>query len=344
MREIIMMLKKMVPDGVIELERRYEILKGIERLQPIGRRKLATELALPERILRSETEFLKDAGFILVSSAGMTITSEGTKLIDGLGDLMSQLNGMKELQHAVEEILSGVKVIVVAGDTDENENVKADIGKEAAKVLVSTLNDEDKIAITGGTTVSHMVGELKPISTKGPKDILVLPARGGLGTRMEYQANTLASSLAKKLNGGYQLLNVPDQLSRKALESVQNEPEINAYKASLSNVNRIVFGIGDATRMAARRKLSEQLTDFLHRKKAVAEAFGYYFNEEGEIIYRSRTIGISLEQIKGHNAIALAGGRSKGKAIYAIKKYLRGGYLIIDEGAAREILALHDRG
>lgn len=342
MQQIISMLNKMIPEGMQDLENRYEILKGIERYQPIGRRKLATEVNMPERILRSETEYLKDAGFILVSSSGMTMTQEGNKILYDLGDFMRLLNGMKELQGVVEEILSGIQVIVVPGNTDIDESIKNDIGKEAGRVLVSNLKQGNSIAITGGTTVSSMVSALKHV-VNAPKDIQVLPARGGVGTRMEYQANTLASSLAEKLNGGYQILNVPDQLSRKALESFQNEPQINAYKASLSNVTYIVFGIGDATKMAARRNLSAQLTDYLMRKNAVAEAFGYYFNEEGDIVYRSRTIGISLEQIKGQNAIAVAGGHSKGKAIYAIRKYLTGGYLIIDEGAAREIIKLHNK-
>ncbi|WP_105615133.1 sugar-binding transcriptional regulator [Vallitalea okinawensis] len=339
MHDIFGLLKKIVPNGVIELERRYEILKGVGRYQPIGRRKLATTLELPERILRSDTEFLKDGGFIEVSGSGMTITREGEKLLDGLSEIISSLKGMKDLETKLRDLLEDVKVIVVEGNADISDDAKGDIGKAAAAVLLNSLKDNDIIAITGGTTVAHMVEQCKE-DVNSNHDILVIPARGGLGTRVEYQANILASTLAKKLNGSYKLLNVPDHLSRKALESVQKEPEIDAIKRYLNNPNAIVFGIGDAIKLANQRKLSDTLIDFLKRKEAVAEAFGYYFNEQGQIVYRSRTIGINLDKIKDHKTIALAGGTSKAKAILALKKYLKGGVLVIDEGAAKEIIAI----
>lgn len=340
MKDLLTLLQVITPNGVEELKRRYDILKGIEMLQPIGRRKLSSSINIPERILRSDTDFLKVNGLINVSASGMTITESGEQLLEGLKDTMKNITGLRDLELEIEQVLVDVSIRVVPGNVDDSEEVKNEIGKMAASTLNILIKNRMTIAVTGGTTVAKMVGQFKHRSTKDVEDVLVLPARGSLGKFVEYQANTLASTLANKLGAKYQLLNIPDHLSKKTLESVQKEPEINAIKSHLNNPDIIIFGIGDAIKMARRRNLSEPLMDFLIRKKAVAEAFGYYFNEEGKIIYRSRTIGVDLEKMTQPTTIALAGGKSKAKAILALKKYLKNGFLIIDEGAAKEIIHL----
>ncbi len=54
---------------------------------------------------------------------------------------------------------------------------------------------------------------------------------------------------------------------------------------------------------------------------AVGEAFGYYFNEEGEVVHKVPTIGLQLEDLSHiEHVIAVAGGSSKAKAIRAYMK------------------------
>lgn len=57
-------------------------------------------------------------------------------------------------------------------------------------------------------------------------NIVVVPARGGLGREVEKQANTIASILAKKLGGTYKMLHVPDNLGKEAVKSLIKEPDI----------------------------------------------------------------------------------------------------------------------
>jgi central glycolytic genes regulator len=72
---------------------------------------------------------------------------------------------------------------------------------------------------------------------------------------------------------------------------------------------------------------------------AVAEAFGYYFNQEGEVVHRVQTIGIQLEDIERvRHVIAVAGGASKAKAIQAYMKQAPRSILITDEGAAKALV------
>ncbi|MEN2452699.1 hypothetical protein AAZF84_32885, partial [Bacillus sp. JR_15] len=45
--------KKLLPDLLIVMQKRYDILQYIRLAEPIGRRSLATSLGLSERILRA---------------------------------------------------------------------------------------------------------------------------------------------------------------------------------------------------------------------------------------------------------------------------------------------------
>src|SRR5699024_2444709 len=94
-----------------------------------------------------------------------------------------------------------------------------------------------------------------------------------------------------------------------------------------------------AKTMAVRRNSSETVLEKLKTKVAVAEAFGYYFNEVGNIINKVQTIGLKLEDLDNtpHN-IAVAGGTSKANAIKAYMKNGHSKVLITDEGAATYIL------
>ena len=78
----------------------------------------------------------------------------------------------------------------------------------------------------------------------------------------------------------------------------------------------------------------------LKQANAVAESFGYFFNENGEVVYKVPRIGIELKDLANVPIIlAIAGGKSKAKAIRAyMKNAPKQTWLITDEAAANEIL------
>jgi central glycolytic genes regulator len=91
--------------------------------------------------------------------------------------------------------------------------------------------------------------------------------------------------------------------------------------------------------MAERRKTAQEEMEKIKHHHAVAEAFGYYFNQEGEVVHKVKTMGIQLEDVKKvEHVIAVAGGASKAKAIKAYMKQAHHSVLITDEGAARELI------
>jgi central glycolytic genes regulator len=136
-------------------------------------------------------------------------------------------------------------------------------------------------------------------------------------------------------------LHVPDNISANAKESLMKEPEILNLVKDLNALDILLFGIGRADQMARRRKLSEIERKELFAQGAVGEAFGYYFDVRGRIIKDSNTIGISLDDYQRIPvAIAVACGSSKAKAIHGLAALRKEIMLVIDEGAARELLNL----
>lgn len=343
MRKLIDLQKKLIPELMEVLRLRYRILRFIRLMQPIGRRTLATNLPLTERVLRSEVTFLKEQGLIEVNVAGMSLTEEGTELINQLEEMMKELLDLHTLEKNLQQMLNIKDVIIVPGNSDEHSWVKEELGRATVTFIKTKLLQEGNIiAVTGGTTIASVANMMDTNEALG--NTLFLPARGGLGEHVENQANTICSTMAQKAGGEYKLFHVPDELSKDAYRSMIQEPSIKKILDLICSANMVIHGIGDAEMMAKRRGSSEELLKKLQDQGAVAEAFGYYFNRSGDIIHKVQTIGLKLEDLENiHHTIAVAGGASKADAIYAFMKYGPSEVLITDEGAATAILKSYSK-
>jgi central glycolytic genes regulator len=95
--------------------------------------------------------------------------------------------------------------------------------------------------------------------------------------------------------------------------------------------------------MARRRKSDPEELQAMLDEGAMAESFGFYFNRNGELIHKMKTIGMRLEDIaKTEVLIAVAGGASKAEAIDAIMKFGYDHALVTDEGAALRIIEMYE--
>lgn len=341
MRDTIYGLMKIIPKEVEILKRRYKVLKGLRIYQPIGRRGLAEKIKLSEKAIRNDTDFLKNEGFLRVTPVGMYLETKGEHLLDDLRELVEELDGLGNIEAQIRKILGCVEVVVVPGDVDTDPDVAEILGKVTASLLIKKLRKDDILALTGGSTISHVVKGMEHFRSE-IKRLRIVPARGSLGTNVTYQANTLVGEMANMLHAKYRLLNLPDNLSQKALASVREEPEIQETLELLSQSTVLLYGVGNAKKMAKRRNLAEDTKDLLKSQQAVAEALGDYYNKEGEVIFTSRSIGITIDQMPDlRESIAVAGGSSKAETILAVKDLLARGCVIMDEGAANGILSLH---
>ncbi|MCH1625758.1 sugar-binding transcriptional regulator [Ferdinandcohnia quinoae] len=337
MKSLIQAQRKLLPDLLEVMQKRHDILKYIRLMQPIGRRSLSTSLGHSERVLRSEVQFLKEQNLVDFSTAGMSLTKEGQQLLVELEEIMKEVSGLRVIEEKLKKKLNLKDVIVVSGDSDIFPWVKKEMGRACVSCIKERLSGENIVAVTGGTTLASVAEMMSPDSKD--REILFVPARGGLGERVENQANTICAKMAEKASGDYRLLHVPDVVSVDAYQSIVAEPSIKAVLHLIKSSSMVVHGIGDAKTMAERRKTDEEDMKKIIHSNAVAEAFGYYFNEDGSVVHKVKTIGIHLDDLEGiHDVIAVAGGASKAKAIQAYFKQARDTLLITDEGAAKELV------
>lgn len=339
MKTILKLQRQLLPDLLEVMGKRYEVLRHLHMMQPVGRRSLASALQMTERILRGEVEFLKDRGLIRIETFGMTLTPAGEELLSEMEPLIKDLFGLTELETALTRKLQLKKAVVVPGDSDRSDWVKKEMGRAGARLLKEIAQAGQVVAVAGGTTVAA-VAEMMT-SSPALKETTFVPARGGLGEAVELEANYIVSLMAGKAGGNYRLMHVPEELSQGAYKTLVREPHIREVMELVRSARIVVHGIGDAKSMAIRRKSSPELLKLLEETGAVGEAFGYYFNRQGEIVHRGRHIGLSLEDLENVDlTMAVAGGAAKAEAVAAVCPVSGSGLLITDEAAARAILEI----
>lgn len=340
MAERIELLNRIVPEISNLLEKRYDILRVVQYNQPIGRRLLSEQLELGERIVRSEVEFLKHQQLLTSDAVGVSLTDDCEKLLTELAELVHEFRGLAFLENFLQNKMGLNKVCIVPGDVDEQNINMRELGKAAGKYLVRIAEDNWVIAVSGGTTMAEVARQIP--QTNEQKRILVVPARGGLGEVVEIQSNTIAARIAKGLGGSYRLLYVPDDISEETLENFALDHKIMETINLVKKANLLLHGIGVPKVMASRRDLDWQYLLSRAKQLPVGEAFGYYFAEDGSVAVSTPTVGPRLEDLaQFQQVVAVAGGKSKARAILAVLKAGFVKVLITDQGAAeamREIL------
>ena len=220
------MIEAVAPDMLDVLQERFQILRNIYWMQPIGRRSLSETMGITERVLRTETDVLKQLNLIEPSKSGMTLTERGLEVYQGLELVMNQLLGMHQIEKEMTQYFGIQRCIVVAGDSDIQKKVLSDFGD----VLTNTLNlllpnGENTIAVMGGTTMAMVAENMGSLETEKRHNLFV-PARGGIGEAVSVQANSISAVMANKTGGNYRALYVPEQLSRETYNSLLQEPSI----------------------------------------------------------------------------------------------------------------------
>src|SRR5699024_9419823 len=216
-------IKKNIFPALLEImQQRYDILHPVSLFQPIGRRGLSKHTNLKERIVRNEVDRLQAQGCIKITHKGMYMTAKGNVTLERLTIFMIEIIGFTHLQRQLEEKLHVEKVRIVPGNSDEDEWVKQEMGKACIALMQQKIKPGYTIAVTGGTTMSAVAKVMTPLEKEGK--FLFVPARGGVGKKVEHQANTIVAEMAHKTKSDYRLLYVPDPLSESAYQSVILEP------------------------------------------------------------------------------------------------------------------------
>ncbi|GAA3319694.1 hypothetical protein GCM10020331_027630 [Ectobacillus funiculus] len=227
---------------------------------------------------------------------------------------------------------------VVAGNSDDSPWVKRELGRACVSRIKERLTVNNIVAVTGGTTLAA-VADMMQMDCKKTYILCSCRHEAALGKAWKMRRIRFARKMAQHTNSNYRLLYVPDQVSSEVYASIVTEPSVKEILDLIKSSNIVIHGIGDAVTMARRRSTSAAEWDAITTGHAVGEAFGYYFNEQGEVVCKVRTIGMQLEDLQNvSHVIAVAGGASKAKAIQAVIGQGHTSILVTDEGAARELL------
>ena len=337
MDRLFTIIQRFAPESLEIMETRYRLLRQILHHQPVGRRQLGKELGLSERMVRSEMELLRSRGAVYFTAAGIYLTSYGEELLSDIDELIPYIFGIQTLAERIKQMFNLTEVIIVPGDSQDDYLAKRDLGRAAARFLQRNLYPACTVAVTGGSTLAEMATAFG--DGINARDVLVVPARGGLGEEMEQQAGVIAARIAGAIGAQYRLLHIPDNLEESTVELLKNDVHIKAVVQAIKNSDILLHGIGAAMEMANRRGLASEEIDYLQEKRAIGEALRYYFDKKGKIVYEVPGIGLEFPDLQNIGIIAaVAGGKNKADAIKAVLSHQHESVLITDEGAARKII------
>ena len=334
----ITLMRKLAPDLTDEITRRALILERIAALQPVGRRQLASRLNLPEREIRNTASILKDLGYIELDASGMSLSEKAEDVLEPARAFSKAMSGMADVEKRLCDLLPVDRVLVVPGNADEDGQVLFDVGRVCAGNLRSVLQMRNTLAVTGGRTIAAVARYLQ---SPAPLNVMVVPARGGLGRSVELQANTLAEEIAVKLGGHYRLIHLPDHMDPAAMQEMLKIPEVSEAMELLERADVILHGIGTAAEMMREHRMPRETQIRLTAAGVKGESFGAYYDLAGNCLLESASVGVDLARLKPTcRMIAAAAGASKAEAIVAILRHTRHSLLVTDQGAAQRILAL----
>lgn len=260
--------------------------------------------------------------------------------IDGSPEALIRLeDGLKER--------TGLETcIVVPSLPAEAENPQANLGRAAAHYLKSRLEsgDVEVLGLGWGRSLSEMVNCLPAMDCSA---VRMVPVLGSVVRKMSLNPYDVIHRLVDKTGGEGYLLPVP------LFADTREHCEVLMAQRSVQDVMRVAVGadltmvglgavpdLGHSLLMEL-GELDEAAAARLREAGAVAEILGRFLDAEGrrvECDINDRALGLSMEQLRRHHIVAVAGGEEKVEATRAVlaSGLLKG--LITDEVVARQIL------
>ena len=336
--DFIRLMRQIAPDLAEEMALRSLVLERIAALEPIGRRQMAARLHLPEREIRGAAAALKEQGLIELNASGMVLTDKAADALPAAREFSRAMQGLTEMETRLSALLGVERVCIAPGDADRDAHVLKDVGRLAAQRVRTALQNGMTIAVTGGMSVQQTARHLQ---SPTPMNVMVVPARGGMGRSVETQANTIAAEIAQRLGGHHRLIHLPDSMNDAARQEMLRLPEVAEVMALIQRADVILHGIGRAEATMKNANLPSAAVRELQKQGAAGEAFGAYYDGEGRCLMESSSVGVDLARLSPScRMIAVAAGASKAEAIIAVLRHHPHTLLATDEGAARRMLSL----
>lgn len=243
-----------------------------------------------------------------------------------------------ELSIRLRERFGLKRAVVVAPPDGSPEAVRNSIGQAAARVLMETIREGDVVGIANGRTISATTQHITSLPLC---DVVQLT-----GMAMSIEADSVEQvRRVSAISGGtphaiYAPLTVGTNATASALRS---DPSIMQAIKLFPKVTIAVVAVGSWEPPDSQLFLSLTPTERekLLARDVCADVAGGLLDSQGRSIddLGPRTIGISLEELRGiPQLVVIGGGPRKVNAIHAVLKSQLASVLVTDVSVARAIL------
>ncbi|RAN57702.1 hypothetical protein B8A40_07670 [Dolosigranulum pigrum] len=241
----------------------------------------------------------------------------------------------------------GLKDVLIVGSEKALPSMKEKMFfEEAAYYLYRIIDRQKIIGITWGSTLGNTIAN---INWQKQTQATFVPLVGGPSQiKSAYHVNSIVHSLSEKFIGKSIFINSTavqetENLAQGIIQSKYFKKINDAWK----NLDLAIVSVGgliESTESQWRDLLNEDDYRHLREENAIGDCCCRFFDEEGQEIKGSlnkRTVGITTEQLNQvPEAVIIAYGLSKVKAIHTIIEKKKGINLVTDFETAIEILKL----
>ena len=246
-----------------------------------------------------------------------------------------------------------LKDIFITSDVEEDivPIVKRNIGEAASLYLYENLEENSKLGITWGTTISIAIDNLRNYKKRNIK-VGCIQLLGNLsGITIEQYGVNIVTKASEIFGGDAYLINAPSVVDNNYIkEAIVSSLEVKRVFEQYGKINFSISGVGSLAELAnstlyKKGYLTDEILKYFKENNIVGDVLLNFYTINGEILKTSfdeRKVGISLKDYKKiPNKIVVSAGLYKAKAIYGAIKAGLVDILITDFRTAKELRKLN---
>lgn len=244
--------------------------------------------------------------------------------------------------------LESPRILII--DTQDESELKALIGRAAAKFLYEKVSSINKIAISWGSTLYEMIQQLEQQNNPNLEVIQLIGATG-----KEHNPNDgpiIARNLSEKLGARLYLLHAPLIVeSEQIAEALKKDKVIRQTLDRAIQADIAFVGVGSLqyqkNSLIKAGYLTEKELENIKKAGAVGDICAQFYDINGKILdidINRRIIGVPIKELKnGPKIIAVGFGEDKARGILgALRGKLING-LITDYKTAEKVLIENEK-
>lgn len=226
-------------------------------------------------------------------------------------------------------------------DTNETAGTVAALAVAAARHLTRVLESGqvNTVGVGHGRTLAAMVERLPVMNQQSTRFVSLL---GSLTRRSAANPFDLIAKLAGRTGGECFFMPVPFLADSQAdAQVLRSQRGVQHVLGLVRECQLCVVGVGELglnTQLLRTHSVTEDELQALHRAGAVGEIAGCFVAANGQPVdceMNERAVGATIDDLRGRDVLAVAGGQSKADAIRAVLNTGLITELIVDEAAAQ---------